>query len=49
MTKVSYTDTPDDVAEALENAAAIEDFLPFPDQLVLKAEDDKQRSDNSHQ
>lgn len=36
-----YTDAPADVAVALENAVAIRDFLPPPDQLVLKTEKEK--------
>ena len=39
--KVNYTDAPADIVEALENAIAIEDFLPSPDQLVLKTEKEK--------
>lgn len=31
-----YTDAPADVAEALENAVPVEDFLPAPEQLRLK-------------
>ena len=41
MTKVNYTNAPSDIAEALENAAAMEDFLPSPEQLVLKTEKEK--------
>lgn len=41
MTRINYTDAPDDIAEALESAIAIEDFLPSPDQLVLKTEKEK--------
>jgi predicted DNA binding CopG/RHH family protein len=39
--KVSYTDAPAEIAEALENAGALEDFLPSPEQLVLKTEKEK--------
>jgi predicted DNA binding CopG/RHH family protein len=39
--KVSYTDAPTEIAEALESAGALEDFLPSPEQLVLKTEKEK--------
>lgn len=41
MTKINYTDAPAEIAAALENASALDDFLPSPDQLVLKAEKEK--------
>jgi predicted DNA binding CopG/RHH family protein len=41
MTKINYTDAPTDIADTLESAIAIEDFLPSPDQLVLKNEKEK--------
>jgi predicted DNA binding CopG/RHH family protein len=41
MTKINYTDAPDDIEKALENAIAIDDFLPSPDQLILKSEKEK--------
>lgn len=36
-----YSDAPTDVAQALENISPIEDFLPSPDQLVLKTEKER--------
>jgi predicted DNA binding CopG/RHH family protein len=39
--KVSYTDAPAEIAEALEGASTLEDFLPSPEQLVLKTEKEK--------
>lgn len=36
-----YTNAPDDIAKALEDAIALDDFLPSPDQLVLKTEKEK--------
>ena len=33
--KQYYEDAPDDIAEAIEQAEVIPDFLPAPDQLVL--------------
>jgi len=39
--KVNYTDAPAEIAEALENVGALEDFLPSPEQLVLKTEKEK--------
>ena len=36
--KTAYDKAPDDVAEAIQQAEIIEDFLPAPDQLVLKEE-----------
>jgi predicted DNA binding CopG/RHH family protein len=41
MTKVNYTGAPTEIAEALENANALEDFLPSPEQLILKTEKEK--------
>ena len=35
---IDYVNTPSDIAEAIEQAEIIEDFLPPPDQLVLKEE-----------
>ena len=39
--KVSYTDAPAEIAEALESANKLTDFLPTPDQLILKTEKEK--------
>jgi hypothetical protein len=39
--RINYTDAPTDIAETLESAIAIDDFLPSPDQLVLKTEKEK--------
>ena len=39
--KIKYTNAPNDIAKTLEDAIAIDDFLPSPDQLVLKAEKEK--------
>ena len=39
--KVNYADAPAEIAEALENAGVLEDFLPSPEQLVLKTEKEK--------
>jgi len=39
--KVNYTDAPTEIAEALENAGALEDFLPSPEQLIFKTEKEK--------
>ncbi|MDP6038149.1 MAG: CopG family transcriptional regulator [Candidatus Latescibacteria bacterium] len=36
--KKTYEDAPDDIAEAIEEAEIITDFLPAPDQLILKEE-----------
>ena len=34
--KVAYTNAPKNIAAALKNAKAISDFLPPPEELVLK-------------
>jgi predicted DNA binding CopG/RHH family protein len=39
--RTNYTNAPTDIADTLESAIAIDDFLPSPDQLVLKAEKEK--------
>ena len=39
--KVRYTKAPADMARALEAAVSIEDFLPSPDQLVLRQDKEK--------
>lgn len=36
-TKVSYTNAPTDVEDALDRAVPVEDFLPSPAELVLKS------------
>ncbi|MDE2801194.1 MAG: CopG family transcriptional regulator [Gemmatimonadota bacterium] len=38
MNNKKYEQAPSDIAEAIEQAEIIEDFLPPPDQLVLKEE-----------
>ena len=38
MSKKKYEQAPSDIAEAIEQAEVIADFLPPPDQLVLKEE-----------
>lgn len=38
---VNYTDDPTDIAEALENADIVSDFLPSPDKLVRRTEKEK--------
>ena len=38
---INYTDAPAEIAEALESATALEDFLPSPEQLILKTEKEK--------
>lgn len=38
---IRYSDAPIEVAQALENMSPIEDFLPSPDQLVLKTEKER--------
>ena len=35
---IDYVNTPSDIAEAIKQAEVIADFLPPPDQLVLKEE-----------
>ena len=39
--KVNYMDAPAEIAEALESSTKLEDFLPTPDQLILKTEKEK--------
>lgn len=38
MNNKKYEQAPSDIAEAIEQAEVIADFLPPPDQLVLKEE-----------
>jgi predicted DNA binding CopG/RHH family protein len=38
---IKYSDAPVDIARALQSAVPIEDFLPSPDQLILKEEKEK--------
>ena len=38
MSKKRYEQAPSDISEAIEQAEVIADFLPPPDQLVLKEE-----------
>ena len=38
MNKKKYEQAPSDISEAIEQAEVIPDFLPPPDQLVLKEE-----------
>lgn len=37
----NYTKAPADIAQGLQDAVLTEDFLPSPDQLVLKTEKEK--------
>jgi hypothetical protein len=37
--RVEYVDAPKGIAEALESAEMVEDFLPVPEELVLKVEE----------
>jgi len=37
----NYTDAPADIAQALQDAMPMEDFLPSPDKLILKTEKEK--------
>lgn len=39
--KVTYTNAPADVARSLSDASPMEDFLPSPDELVLKSEKER--------
>ncbi len=39
--KVSYTDAPAEIQQALENAKKVGDFLPSPDQLVRKVQKER--------
>ena len=39
--QINYTDAPADIAESLQDAVPIEDFLPSPDKLILKTEKEK--------
>lgn len=39
--RINYTNAPTDVADVLEHAVPIEDFLPSPDQLILKTEKER--------
>lgn len=41
MSNVKYTDAPADIAQALEGAERIEDFLPRPEELVKKVNKEK--------
>ncbi len=41
MSKVNYADAPADVERSLENAVAVDDFLPSPAELVRKTEKEK--------
>lgn len=41
MSNVRYTDAPDDINEALDHAVIIEDFLPSPEEFVLRAKKEK--------
>jgi predicted DNA binding CopG/RHH family protein len=41
MSNTNYTDAPADIAQALQDAVLTEDFLPSPDQLILKTEKEK--------
>ncbi|MCL2791796.1 MAG: BrnA antitoxin family protein [Spirochaetaceae bacterium] len=34
--KISYVDAPKDIADSLKNAKQITDFLPPPEELILK-------------
>ena len=36
-----YTDAPDDINEALEHSVPIEDFLPSPEEFILRAKKEK--------
>ena len=38
---INYTDAPADVEQSLEDAIAVEDFLPSPAELVRKTEKEK--------
>lgn len=38
---VNYTDAPADIEQSLEEAIAISDFLPSPDELIRKTEKEK--------
>jgi predicted DNA binding CopG/RHH family protein len=38
---INYTDAPADIAQALEDATVIADFLPSPKELVGRAEKEK--------
>ena len=39
--RISYTDAPADVDEALDEATIVADLLPLPDQLIRKTEKEK--------
>lgn len=39
--KISYTDAPADIDEALDNAHIVSDLLPSPEELVRKTEKEK--------
>ena len=41
MKKTNYTDAPADVGRAIKQSVIIKDFLPPPEQLVLKEENIK--------
>jgi hypothetical protein len=38
---INYTDAPDDINEALDEATIVADLLPSPDQLIRKTEKEK--------
>lgn len=38
---INYTDAPDDIDEALDEATIVADLLPSPSQLIRKAEKEK--------
>jgi len=41
MSNIRYTDAPDDINEALDHAVVIEDFLPSPEEFILRAKKEK--------
>ena len=41
INKINYTDAPEEIEQALENAATMSDFLPSPDKLIRKSEKEK--------
>lgn len=38
---ITYTDEPNDISDALGRAEAVNDFLPAPEELVLKSEKER--------